>query len=475
MKMKIIFILVWSLIGSCAKAQIKENQSRETQASNPGKSEPEVSPKKEKAPSAVLLSEEDFVTPEMNVSEDTPVVLEEIAGDRNLTGSRDWQATDFSGQEKALGWTPDVFKVPEGLERNYKFWLDIYTHYTTDQGVLHDADVIDCIYNVLDFTFISSRADLNPVQKELMKRKAVKNAKKEIAQNLLILQKFLDKHPKDEPSDLSPEQNKIYQCFKGMPGKRKYIEATRTNRLRFQLGQRDRVVQGIFFSGRYLRDFEKIFRDAGLPIELTRLPFVESSYNVLARSKVGASGLWQEMKAAASRSMLREKTVDLRNYPAVAAAQAAKIMRFNFEMLESWPLAITGYNHGPAGVKRLTQSFKTRDLGELAHVTGDRHHLGFASRNFYVSFLAALEAERNAPKYFGPILWSKPLEGTEIRLKAPVRWQEIVEWYGGQEKVAQIYNPHVTSLGKSKSQKLPRGTIVVIPNSKPELKEKYAQ
>lgn len=40
-----------------------------------------------------------------------------------------------------------------------------------------------------------------------------------------------------------------------------------------------------------------IFRDEGLPVELTRLPFVESSFNLFARSKVGASGIWQFMKS----------------------------------------------------------------------------------------------------------------------------------------------------------------------------------
>jgi membrane-bound lytic murein transglycosylase D len=408
-------------------------------------------------------------------SEDTPVVLEEIAGERDLTGSTDWQPADFSKQEQALGWSAEAFKVPLGLERNYQFWLDIYTKYTTDQGVLHDAEAIDCIYEVLDFSHISSRSDLSSFQKAKQKKLAVQNAKKDISEKLKALQKIFEKNPAEEPKDLPPDELKMYQCFKDFPGKKRFADATSRNRLRFQLGQRDRMVQGIFFSGRYLRDFEKDFRDAGLPIELTRLPFVESSYNVLARSKVGASGLWQIMKATSKPYMHRDPAIDMRNYPLAAAHLATKIFKMNYELLESWPLAVTGYNHGPAGVKRLTQLYKTRDLSELARSHSSRKKLGFASRNFYVSFLAALEAERNAPKYFGPILWSKSLDCQEITLTKPVTWAEVVAWYDGNEKIAQIYNPHITALGKARGHKIPKGVLMMIPKAKPELKSKYAE
>lgn len=422
----------------------------------------------DKEPSAESVNTD---SSDLSSSEDTPVVLEEIAGDKELTGSMNWQTTDFSHQENSLGWSPEAFQVPQGLEKNYKFWLDIYTHYTTDQGVLHDADRIDCVYEVLDFTYISSRMDLGPQGKERAKKKSVMEAKKRIIERLKHLQKFAKDEKANEETDLTPEEKTIWQCFEGSNEKNKFLEATHRNRLRFQLGQRDRVVQGIFFSGRYLREFEKIFREQGLPLEITRLPFVESSYNVLARSKVGASGLWQIMKGTSKPYLKRDSSIDLRNYPFAAATLAAKLLKYNFEMLGSWPLAITAYNHGPAGVKRLTQIYKTRDLGELAHHSSSRKKLGFASRNFYASFLAALEAERNAPKYFGPVLWSKPLEGTEIFLKHPTPWSDVKEWYNGDEKIAQIYNPHVTPLGKKAGHLIPRGTPMLIPNTKPELKK----
>lgn len=395
--------------------------------------------------------------------EDTPVVLEEIAGERDLTGVRNWRSPDYSGQQGSLGWTPSTFEIPKGLEINFQFWLDIYTKYTTDQGLLHDSEHIDLIYEILDFTHISSRTDLTEVQKSKQRTKAVKEAKKRIAEMLKKLQKIKD------PATLSADEKRIWDAFLNVSSKNKFIDASKKNRLRFQLGQRDRIVQGIFFSGRYLEDFEKLFKEAGLPIELTRLPFVESSFNVLARSKVGASGLWQIMRYTGRPYMMINNVVDKRNLPIEATKLAAKLFRINYNMLESWPLAITGYNHGPAGVLKLTKIYKSRELGDLVQNIGSHKHLGFASRNFYVSFLAVLEAEKNAPLYFGPLFWSKPLAGEEIILPKPTHWKEIVKWFDGKDQVAQIYNPHISSSARKFGSLIPKKVPIYILTAKKEI------
>jgi membrane-bound lytic murein transglycosylase D len=395
--------------------------------------------------------------------EEAPVVLEEISGQRNLTGSRPWRAPQFQNQENALGWSPTAFAVPDGLKANYQFWLEIYTKYTTDQGILHDSENIDLIYEILDFTHISSRADLTDGHKQRQKTLAVKEGKKRIVVLLKKLEQVTD------PKDLTAEEKRIWDYFQKIEGKKKFTEATKKNRLRFQLGQRDRMIQGIFFSGRYLEDFEKTFREAGIPIELTRLPFVESSYNVLARSKVGASGLWQIMRYTGRPYMMINNSVDKRNFPADATRLAAKLMRMNYGMLESWPLALTGYNHGPAGVMRLTKIHQSRELVDLGKEDGKKKRLGFASRNFYPSFLAALEAEQNAPKYFGNVLWSQSLNDVEIQLTTSIKWSDVLKWFDGNDQIAQIYNPHITANARKFGRPIPAKAFISVPLAKKEI------
>jgi membrane-bound lytic murein transglycosylase D len=395
--------------------------------------------------------------------EEAPVILDEIAGERNLTGSRPWRAPEYDNQEKAIGWKPTTFAVPAELTVNYQFWLDIYTKYSTDQGILHDSEYIDLIYEILDFTHISSRKDLTDGEKHRMKTRAVKEAKKRIVS---LLKKL---HGTKNPENLTVEERKIWDYFAKVEDKKKFLEATKKNRVRFQLGQRDRIVQGIFFSGRYLESFEQIFREAGLPIELTRLPFVESSFNVLARSKVGASGLWQIMRYTGRPFLTINATIDKRNFPSDATKLAAKLLRINYNMLQDWPLAVTGYNHGPAGVLRLTKVYKSREIGQLIQNIGSKKRLGFASRNFYASFLAVLEAEKNAPKYFGNVYWSKPLNAFEMKLDQPITWKHVVSWFDNKDQVAQIYNPHITALARKFGRPLPIKAIISIPMDKKEM------
>lgn len=416
----------------------------------------EEAPKSELASAAAEKEEVEDSKFTQVIDEDTPVTHEEIAGEKNLTTSRPWKGPDFSGQSAALGYSSDTFAMAKGLETNVKFWIDVYSKYNTDQGVLHDSDYIDLVYEELDFSAISARTDLNSYQKEAAKVRMVKEAKKRV---ITMLEKFSQLK---DPGELAAKEKKIWNYFEKIDEKNKFIVASKKNRLRFQLGQKDRVVQGIYFSGRYIEDFEKVFREAGLPVELARLPFVESSYNVLARSKVGASGLWQIMPYTMKGFMKRDPAIDLRNHPMEATRLAAKLLRINYNMLQSWPLALTGYNYGPSGVLRVTKKFKSRDIGQLVQ----EKRFGFASRNFYASFLAVLEVTSNAPKYLGAVSWSQTLDSVDVKLPLPVHYADLLRWFDGDDLKTQIFNPHITRLARVRGRMIPKNVVVSVAKSK---------
>lgn len=362
-----------------------------------------------------------------------------------LTQPRPWRAPQFKNL--------DLFPVPDGLKQNYQFWLDIYSKYTTNEGVLHDTDHIGIVYEVFDFTKMAARSDMGPIRKELNRERIIERSKKRWQATLKKL------HKTKNPNSLSPQERKIWDAFAGIKEKNKFLEAAKDDRIRFQLGQKDRVIQGIFLSGRYLEEFEQIFSSAGVPIELTRLAFVESSYNVLARSKVGASGLWQIMPYTAKGIFIDDPAVDLRNHPYQATRLAARLLRSNYRMLQDWPLAITGYNHGPTGVRKVTEKYNSRNIGELV----DRGAFGFASRNFYASFRAILEVESNAPKYLGTVFWSKRFDTEEVRLPLSIEWADLVRWFDGKEFEAEVLNPHINRIAQQGKRSIPRGIFVAVP------------
>jgi membrane-bound lytic murein transglycosylase D len=394
------------------------------------------------------------------LDEDTPVTHTQIAGDKKLTAARPWRAPDFSGQEKSLGYKAAGFTTPKGMEKQVQFWIDIYTKYTTEQGVIHDAENIDLIYETVDFRDINSNGGINIFVKEKQKQRMVEDMKKKVAATLAKLATVTD------PKTLNEKELKIWKALEKDNEPNKFKEAAQKNRLRFQLGQKDRMVDAIYFSGRYLEDMEKIFHDAGLPIELTRLAFVESSFNVLARSKVGASGLFQIMPYTAKPYKMINPSIDKRNQPLEATKLAAKLLRNNFNMLEDWPLAVTGWNHGPSGVRKMTLSYKTRDLADLVENVRSRKSFGFASRNFYASFLAALTVEQNASKYFDKVTWSQPLRSLEIKLPVAIKYKELLAWFGGDDEKTEVFNPHITRQVRRFGRPIPAKSVVFVPQER---------
>jgi len=379
--------------------------------------------------------------------EETPVVHDQIYEDLSWSGTRAWRPVDLSGQDGALGYNKNTFNVPPGLERQVQFWIDIYTKYTTSQGVLHDAEEIDFIYSVMDFSDIDKLQTLNARTREKLKQKAVDEEKKKILNRLERVMAA-----KSE-KDVDRQDREMF----------KVRDSLNPQRLRFQLGQKDRMQKAIFISGRYLEDFERIFRENNLPIELTRLVFVESSFNVLARSKVGASGLWQIMPSTARPFRMMTSTSDRRNHPLDATKLAARVLRMNHDLLNSWPLAITGYNHGPTGVLKMTQKYKTRDVADLVQNARSRKSFGFASRNFYASFLAALEVEKKASKYFPNVLWSQKLPGEPLKLPVSVKYSELVSWFSGDDIKAQVFNPHFTRAVMAGHHAIPARSWIQVP------------
>jgi membrane-bound lytic murein transglycosylase D len=179
------------------------------------------------------------------------------------------------------------------------------------------------------------------------------------------------------------------------------------NTMRFQGGMRSRFAEGLVRSWSYLPEMEQIFADAGVPLELTRLPHIESSFENRALSKVGAAGIWQIMPATGRLYLRVNRDVDERLNVRAATLAAAQILRENYEKLGTWPLAITAYNHGANGMRRAVDTVGTTDFGLI--VQRYRGPLfGFASQNFYAEFLAALELSQNYKQYFGDLLFAEP-------------------------------------------------------------------
>lgn len=338
----------------------------------------------------------------------------------------------FSVQSFSLvrPWTSSLtektkFSASDDLEDRVDFWVKIYSQYSTTQGVFHLVDKPSVVLGEIDLTPIVKSKQLSNAQKVKLIKKEVQEKK-----NYLI-SKYGVKNPK---------------------------------RVRLQMGLRDRMRKALFLSGKYIEEMEEIFENEGLPKELTRLVYVESSFNVNAQSKVGASGLWQIMPSVAREKGYISKNADKRNHPFRATKLAAKILKHNHKNLNSWPLAITAYNHGLAGVKRMTKLNGTKKIERLVESKKVTRTWGFASKNFYACFLAVLEVERNAKDIFGDdLMKAKSLAYKEFRLKRNKNKSEVLKWFNGSTTRMRQMNPHLNWASIKKKKVIPAGVTVMVP------------
>jgi membrane-bound lytic murein transglycosylase D len=225
---------------------------------------------------------------------------------------------------------------------------------------------------------------------------------------------------------------------------------------------RERFRRGLDIAGRYHDTFAAIFRDAGLPEDLAYLPHVESSYQVDALSSAGAVGVWQFTKGAARKFMLMTPALDERRDPVAAARGAARYLGTAYGEFQSWPLAITSYNHGVEGMRAAKERFGTDFERVLAEYDG--RTFGFASKNFYKEFLAAREIAKNPAAFFPEGLTPEaPAALDTVVLDAPAAASSVAHRYGVPIARLAEMNPAWTKRALSDHAALPAGTRVWLP------------
>jgi membrane-bound lytic murein transglycosylase D len=192
-------------------------------------------------------------------------------------------------------------------------------------------------------------------------------------------------------------------------------------RIRSQRGAKEHFAEGLRISGRYMAQMQKIFRDEGLPVELAYLPLVESSFNIRARSGVGAVGMWQFMAETGKKFMRVDAAVDERRDPMASTRAAARLLKENYRILGNWPLAITAYNHGTDGIFRGIKAAESDNLVDLIQ-RYQSPTFGFASKNFYAEFLAVVDIATNSDLYFPFLRTHRPvaLREVEVTKRAPL-------------------------------------------------------
>jgi membrane-bound lytic murein transglycosylase D len=342
----------------------------------------------------------------------------------------------FSQEDEA-----SIFIVPDNLRDNVAFWKKIYTEVSLKEGLIHDRDYPLVIYKRISMPESGSSSRYSESQKA------------RVSECL--------RHLETQPEETWTEEEKSYleNLKKNAP---QGALSGASDRVRFQLGQKERFKQGLERSTSYLDTIRTIFATYGVPQRIAYLPHVESSFNYESYSKVGAAGVWQFMRSTGKLFLKINYLVDERRDPILSTVAAAKLLSSNYRELNSWPLAITAYNHGVNGMKHAESVTGSRDISVIIK-NYSSPSFQFASKNFYACFLAASDIAMHASDYFSDIHFEKKVEFRNIKLPSYTRPTVLSRYLGVPVDVLREFNPALRPVVFNQQKQIPADYEIRVP------------
>lgn len=340
-----------------------------------------------------------------------------------------------------------------GFEHQIEFWTRIFSEYATHQVVLHDQNDLRLIYAEMVFP---SGIEGNPAEAK-RQREILRGKIRELEDRFDEIRV----RGAESPS-LTDEHRHLIDLLRknGYEPDSTTLKKLRGS-IRYQRGVRDKFEASLVRSGLYFPWIERVFGEHGLPLELAHLPHVESSFDYNAYSKAGAAGIWQFTRGTGKLYLRIDNWIDERLDPLRATEAAARLLRDNYRALGDWPITITSYNHGKYGMLRAREKHGSDLLAIIANY--ESKYFGFASRNFYAEFLAALEVARNYQTYFGDLQIRSPLEFDTVHLDRAYDVGVLASVPGVDAEQILDLNPHLKRLVASHGRRIPAGIEVRVP------------
>lgn len=286
------------------------------------------------------------------------------------------------------------FHIPKYFDASVRFWFSIYTQYQSSQVVIHDKNNLKIIYNVIDFSELHNNQGIHRFSKSKLQSQLSLEYTRRLKKVLKRMSKKSYRQLNEEEDDILTSLKVAGVKFPKKKRKRSKFFLKLANNIRVQTGQRNKIFKGIIRSIPYMPYLKKKIKLFNLPQELLAIPFLESSFNPVAQSKVKASGIWQFMPFIGNLFMPKTTdAIDYRSNPIIASLAAFHLLKENKLILRRWDLAVTAYNSGTKhlgrAIRKLSKKRRPRKISLDYILNNYKHpHIGFASKNFYSEFLA---------------------------------------------------------------------------------------
>lgn len=342
----------------------------------------------------------------------------------------------------------DPFPHFAELDGNVDFWTRVFTEWDRDHVAIHDLRYPGVVYEVVRLPGRIEPRYTRAQERLLEKTRDAWSDR---------LERLASRVSAGEA--LSDDEKRLTLLLTEHGGT--HALAGAADRVRSQRGIRSAFKRSIEVSRRYDARFREIFRAAGLPEDLAMLPHIESAFQENARSSVGATGMWQFTRGTGRSYLSINRAIDERLDPVASARGAAQYMSDAYTRLGSWPIALTSYNYGVAGMAQAKR--KHGDFGSIYRNFKGRY-FGFASSNFYAEFLATRKILAAPESYFPEGLnYRDPIDEDDVVLAQRTPPSRIAARYGVSVATLSKLNPSWSTRAVDGDLALPEGTRVWLP------------
>ena len=195
-------------------------------------------------------------------------------------------------------------------------------------------------------------------------------------------------------------------------------------------------------SGKYRPQIVKELKAAGMPVELSWLPLIESGFKVKALSRARALGLWQFIPSTGYKfGLKRDKYIDERIDPVKSTQAAIEYLKELHQIFGDWSTVLAAYNCGEGQVLRVIRS---QNINYLDNFWDLYERLPRETARYVPRFMAALFIIKNPEKYgLDAITVDDPLEYETLTVSKQIHLKNIAKEIDVDEKILRELNPEL--------------------------------
>ncbi|AOW21066.1 lytic transglycosylase domain-containing protein [Urechidicola croceus] len=189
----------------------------------------------------------------------------------------------------------------------------------------------------------------------------------------------------------------------------------------------------------YFPLFEQHLDNYDIPLEIKYLAIVESALKPRAKSRVGATGLWQFMYQTGKQFDLNVSSyVDERQDPLKATEAACKYLSALYKIFGDWDLALAAYNSEPGNVNKAI-----RRSGGQRNYWNIRQYLPRETAGYVPAFYATLYIFKYADTHgiISDKAYINQFETDTIHVKQQITFEQINKFLDVDLEMIQFLNP----------------------------------